>query len=301
MDVKRTPDRHFRGLKDYAFEPHYVLIPDGEGGTLRMHYVDEGPEAAPVLLLLHGQGQWAYMYRHMIPLFVAAGFRVIAPDYIGFGRSDKLVRQEDYTFQRHIDWLTSFLRGLELQTISAYMFDWGAFFGLRLAMEQSDVFDRIVISNGRLPTGDEPQSQWFLDWRERMRASDTFPMGELVNKGVRTPLSVEEIAAYEAPYPDESYKTGPRQCPEILPVTPDNVASDINRNAWKRMGSWTKSVLTLFSSGFPGAQGAGLLLDHVPGCAGQPHHTYDDLSFYLTEDAGVDIAARIIAFLHKEL
>ena len=296
MDVKRTPDRYFRDLKDYAYHPHYALIPDGAGGTLRMHYVDEGPAHAPVILLLHGQGQWAYMFRHMLPILVAAGYRVIAPDYIGFGRSDKLVHQDDYTFQRHIDWLTAFLRGLELQDVTAYMFDWGAFFGLRIAAEHPDIFDRIIVSNGRLPTGDEPQSAWFLEWRDRMRVSETFPMGELVNKGVTAPLSEDVIAVYEAPFPEESFKTGPRQCPEILPVSPDNVASATNREAWSRLADWKKPILTLFSTGFPGAQGPGLLLDHIPGCNGQPHHTYDNLSFYLTEDAGEDIAQRITAF-----
>ncbi len=296
MDVRRTPDRYFRDLQDYAFDPHYALIPDGAGGTLRIHYVDEGVTSAPILLLLHGQGQWVYMFRHMIPICVRAGFRVIAPDYIGFGRSDKLVNQQDYTFQRHVDWVTSFVTGLELGDVTAYMFDWGAFFGLRLASEHPALFNNIIVSNGRLPTGDEPQSQWFLDWRARMRASDTFPMGELVNTGTRRSLSDTEIAAYEAPYPEESYKTGPRQCPEILPVTPDNAASDVNRAAWARLAAWDRPMLTLFSTGFPGAQGPHLLLDHIPGCAGQPHHIYDDLSFYLTEDAGADIAERIVAF-----
>lgn len=297
MQPLRTPDERFASLPEYDFAPHYLSIPDERFGSLRMHYVEEGPADGPVLLLLHGQGSWAYLYRRMIPLLVASGFRVIAPDYIGFGRSDKLPSTEDYSFQRHIDWLTSFLDAMVLRDVTAYLFDWGGFFGLRIAAERPEFFGRLVLSNTMLPTGRGSGRAWFIKWREEQFALPRFPQGEMVNEGVVKKLAPGIIAAYDAPYPDESYKTGPRRFPMILPILADDPAAIANAQAWEILAGWDKPVLTLYSAAFAGgAMGPEQILGHLPGARGQPHALLQDASFYLTEDQGDDIARRIADF-----
>lgn len=293
--VLRTPDSRFRALPGYDFRPRYLQIADARFGRLRMHYLDEGSKRAPVVLLLHGQGSWAYLYRKMIPVLVAAGYRVIVPDYIGFGRSDKLVRLEDYSFQQHIDWLTAFLDGARLTGVTAFMFDWGGYFGLRIAAERPEFFGRIVLSNTMLPKGMSQGREWFVKWREKQFALPRFPQGEMVNDGVVHKLSPEVIAAYDAPYPDETYKTGPRRFPMILPIMDDDPASIANASAWDTLSGWQKPVLTLFS-----ARGGGMRPDalqaHLPGARGQPHALIDEASFYIVEDQPLVLAQHLIAF-----
>lgn len=297
MQALRTPDERFGGLPEYAFAPHYVSVPDERFGKLRMHHLDEGSPEAPVILLLHGQGCWCYLYRRMIPLLVAAGFRVIAPDYIGFGRSDKLPSTEDYTFQRHIDWLTAFLDALELRGVTAYLFDWGGFFGLRIAAERPEFFGRLVLSNTNLPTGQGTGRDWFIRWREEQFALPRFPQGEMVNGGVVRKLPPEIIAAYDAPYPDEGYKTGPRRFPMILPIMADDPAAMANARAWDVLAGWRKPVLTLYSATFAGgAMGPERILAHIPGAQGQDHALLTDCNFYLVEDQPEELARRIVRF-----
>lgn len=297
MQPLRTPEERFGNLPGFNFAPRYVSVPDDRFGSLRLHYLDEGPASAPVILLLHGQGCWCYLYRRMIPLLVAAGFRVIAPDYIGFGRSDKLPSTEDYTFQRHLDWLTACLDQLGLRDVTAYLFDWGGFFGLRLAAERPEFFARIALSNTMLPTGRGGGAGWFIKWREEQFALPKFPQGEMVNDGVVKKLAPEIIAAFDAPYPDESYKTGPRRFPMILPILPDDPAAIANFRAWEVLANWQKPVLTLYSAAFAGsAMGPERLLAHLPGARGQDHALLPDCSFYLVEDQTAELARRIAAF-----
>lgn len=293
----RTPEERFDNLPEYPFAPHYAEIPDPEFGALRMHYLDEGPRNGPVILLLASQGCWSYIYRRMIPQLASAGHRVIAPDYIGFGRSDKLPETDDYSFQRHIDWNTAFLDQLELRGITGYLFDWGGFFGLRIAAERPEIFARLVLSNTNLPHGDAPGAAWFLGWREEQFAKPEFPQGEMVNEGTRRELRPEIIAAFDAPYPDERYKTGPRRFPMILPITADDPASPANTAAWEKLGHWTRPVLTLYSKDFEGtAMGPERILGHIPGCQGQPHHLLQDAGFYIVEDQPAELARRLIDF-----
>jgi len=293
----RTPEERFLNLPEFGFTPHYLTVPDERFGDLRMHYVEEGPADAPVVLLLHGQGSWAYLYRRMIPLLVTSGFRVIAPDYIGFGRSDKLPATGDYTFQRHIDWLTAFLDKLALRDITAYLFDWGGFFGLRIAAERPEFFARLVLSNTNLPTGQGTGNAWFIRWREEQFAMPRFPQGEMVNDGVVRKLRPEIIAAFDAPYPDENYKTGPRRFPMILPILADDPAAIANARAWEMLAGWQKPVLTLYSAAFAGgAMGPDRVLAHLPGARGQPHALLKDANFYITEDQGEEVARRIVEF-----
>jgi haloalkane dehalogenase len=296
IEPLRTPEERFRDLPDFAFAPHYLDVPDPLYGRLRMHYLDEGPRGAPVVLLLHGQGCWTYAWRHFVAPLAAAGFRVVAPDYVGFGRSDKLVDTAHYSFQGHLDWLCAFMEGLALREVTAYLFDWGAFFGLRLAAERPEFFARIAVSNGNLPMGRSGGREWFLKWREEQFALPRFPQGAMVNSGVVRKLAPEIVAAYDAPYPEERYKTGPRRFPMILPIWPDDPACIANAVAWERLGSWTKPVLTLFSAGLGGNMGPELIEAHVPGARGQPHARLEPAGFYVIEDQAAELAARIVAF-----
>lgn len=293
----RSPDQRFVGLPEYAFRPNYIELPDQDFGSLRMHYVDEGPEDGNIILLLHGQGCWSYIFRRMIPELTAAGHRVIAPDFIGFGRSDKLPDTEDYTFKKHVGWLTAFSQALELEHITAYLFDWGGFFGLRIAAEHPEIFDRIALSNTQLPTGDAPGREWFINWRTEQFAMPKFPQGEMVNDGARNKLSAETIAAFDSPYVDESYKTGPRRFPMILPISPDMDSVPENLAAWEKLADWTKPVLTLFSADFKGtAMGPEKLLNHIPGTRGQNHELLKDAGFYIVEDKPLELARSLIEF-----
>jgi haloalkane dehalogenase len=300
MNILRTPEDRFTGLPEYGFEPHYVDIPDAVFGKLRMHYLDEGPANGHVIVLLHGQGCWAYIFRHMIPVIADAGFRVICPDFIGFGRSDKLPSTENYSFNRHIAWLKSFFAELQLSGTDAYMFDWGGYFGLRIAAEEPTLFDRIVLSNTQLPAGDSPGREWFINWRAEQFALPRFPQGGMVNEGSRKDLPVEIIAAFDAPYPDESFKTGPRRFPMILPISPDMDGVPENIAAWKKLANWTKPVLTVFSKDFEGtAMGPEKILQHIPGCRGQKHVLLKDAGFYIVEDKPIELARYITEFANS--
>jgi haloalkane dehalogenase len=297
MTVIRTPDACFDNLPNYDFKPHYLEVPDEKFGRLRMHYLDEGPADGQIILLMHGQGCWSYIFRDMIPVLVGGGYRIIAPDYIGFGRSDKLPSTEDYSFQKHIDWLTAFFRGMQLEGITAYLFDWGGFFGLRIAAEHPEIFERIALSNTQLPTGDSPGRDWFINWRAEQFALPQFPQGEMVNSGVKNKLSAETIAAFDAPYIDETFKTGPRRFPMILPISPDDPAAPANKIAWAKLASWGKPVLTLYSSDFTGSSmGPDKILNQIPGTRGQNHALLDNAGFYIVEDKATELAERLLEF-----
>jgi haloalkane dehalogenase len=297
MKIIRTPDDRFDNLAEFAFEPHYIEIPDQQFGSLRMHYVDEGPADGKTMLLLHGQGCWSYIYRLMIPVFADAGYRVVAPDYIGFGRSDKLPEPDDYTFEKHVAWLTSFLSQMHLGDVTAMMFDWGGFFGLRIAAEHPEFFERICLSNTQLPTGDSGGAEWFINWRAEQFALPKFPQGEMVNDGAHFEMTPETIAAFDAPYPDESYKTGPRRFPMILPISSDMPSIPENLAAWEQLSNWQKPTLTLFSASFAGtSMGPEKMLAHIPGARGQDHGLLEEASFYIVEDQPGELARRLLAF-----
>jgi len=290
MDILRTPDERFTDLPGYAYEPHYLIV-DG----LRMHYVDEGD--GPVILLLHGEPTWSYLYRTMIPPLVTAGFRVVAPDLIGFGRSDKLAAKEDYSYARHAGWMHAFLDGLDLSDITLFCQDWGALIGLRVAAEAAHRFARIAVGNGALPTGDHPMSQAFLDWQTYARTSPTFNIGKIVAKGCVHSLDDAEIAAYDAPFPGDEFKAGARAFPLLVPTAPDDPASEANRTAWKIYCSWDKPFLTLFSDSDPIMRGGETVWQKlVPGAQGQPHRTIAKAGHFLQEDAGPELADALIRF-----
>ncbi len=292
-DVRRTPDARFAGLPDYPFEPHYTDL----AGGLRMHHVDEGPAdgsgPGPVLML-HGEPSWSYLYRRMIPVFAGAGRRAVAPDLIGFGRSDKPTRPETYSYQQHMDWLTEWLVALDLRRITLICQDWGSLLGLRLAAENEERFDAIVVANGFLPTGDRDPGTAFKVWRAFSRWSPVLPVGRIVATGTRRTLTRAERAAYDAPFPDASYKVGARVFPGLVPISPDDPAAPANTRAWEALGRWEKPFLTLFGAHDPILGKADKPLQaHVPGAQGQPHARVAG-GHFVQEDAGEEIARRVL-------
>ena len=224
MQCLRTPDARFEKLPDYPFEPHYVDI-DG----MRMHYVEEGPTEAAPILLLHGEPSWSFLYRHMIPPLADAGFRVIAPDLFGFGKSDKPVQKSDYSYAGHVAWMRAFIEQLDLTGITLFCQDWGSLVGLRLAAENEDRFARIALANGGLPTGDQPMPRAFIHWRRFAMHSPWFPIGKIIQKATVSELPPEVVAGYDAPFPSSKFKAGARAFPSLVPITPDDPASDANR------------------------------------------------------------------------
>jgi haloalkane dehalogenase len=298
MDALRTPDERFDSLPNYPFAPHYVNAPDADGGTLRVHYVDEGPADADPVLLLHGEPSWSFLYRKMIPVFVGAGLRAVAPDLVGFGRSDKPAARADYTYQRHVDWMRSVVEQLDLRRTILVGQDWGGLIGLRLVAEHEDRFSRVVAANTFLPTGDRHPGEAFLAWQKFSQETETFPVGRIVNGGCTTDLPLEVIAAYDAPFPDERYKEGARQFPVLVPTRPDDPAADANRAAWKALERWKKPFLTAFSDSDPITAGADAVLKgRVPGASGQPHTTIGGAGHFLQEDRGEELAAVIVEFV----
>jgi len=293
MDVIRTPDDRFTGLPDYPFEPHYAVLAD----DVRLHYVDEGPRDADVVLMLHGEPSWSYLYRHLVPVFADAGRRAIAPDLVGFGRSDKPTRIGDYTYQRHVDWLREWIEQLDLRRITLLCQDWGSLLGLRLAAEQEDRFDRIVVANGFLPTGDRDPGVAFKVWRLFATRSPILPIGRIVATGTKRRLSPAERAAYDAPFPSATYKAGARAFPALVPTSPTDPAVPANRAAWERLGLWEKPFLTLFGKDDPILGRADKpLQEHVPGARNQPHARLSG-SHFVQEDAGAEIARRTVEWM----
>lgn len=285
MTVLRTPDEQFTNLPDFPFSPHYVGIEDEDFGPLRIHYLDEGPSAAPVIFCLHGEPTWSFLYRKMIPHFVSAGFRVVAPDLVGFGRSDKLSGREDYTYARHVGWMRQLIEALNLRNITLVAQDWGGMLGLRLATELDERFSAISLSNTGLPTGDQAMSEAFLKWQRWSQEDETFDIGFIVNLFGRGSLSSDEMEAYRAPFPSDEYKAGARQFPSLVPTRPDDPASEANRKAWLALTHWEKPMLLCFSDGDPITAGADApFLKLVPGTRGQPHTTLSGRHFIQEED-----------------
>jgi haloalkane dehalogenase len=293
MEFLRTPDERFANLPGYPFEPHYVQV-DG----LRMHYVDEGPPTADPVLLLHGEPSWSYLYRKMIPTITAAGLRAVAPDLIGFGKSDKPTSQDDYTYQAHVDWTASLVLQLDLTRITLVCQDWGGLIGLRIAAEHPDRFARIVAANTFLPTGDTPPGEAFLRWQTFSQTAPSLPIGNIVRGGCRTELLPEVIASYDAPFPDDTYKAGARKFPALVPTRPDDPASAPNRKAWETLGAWQKPFLCAFSDEDPITRGGnGAFQRMVPGTKGMPHTTITGGGHFLQEDRGEELAKVVVDFI----
>ncbi|NNC78309.1 MAG: haloalkane dehalogenase [Woeseiaceae bacterium] len=295
MTALRTPDSRFESLPGYTFAPHYVEI-DG----LRMHYVDEGPRDAEPVLLLHGEPSWSYLYRHMIPPLVASGHRVVAPDLIGFGKSDKPARKSEYSFAGHVAWMKQFLEAIALEHINLFCQDWGSLIGLRVAAENEGRFARIVLANGGLPTGDQEMPKAFKIWRAFALYSPLFPIGRIIQSGTVAELPADVIAAYDAPFPSSKYKAGARAFPALVPSKPDDPAAPANREAWKTFGRWEKPFLTAFSNRDPITRGGDKPWQtHVPGAREQQHVIMRNAGHFLQEEKGPELAGIISEFIHR--
>lgn len=295
MELLRTPDERFANLPGYPFAPHYVEV---EG--VRIHYIDEGPSDAAPVLLMHGEPSWSYLYRKMIPVITAAGYRTIAPDLVGFGRSDKPARREDYTYQRHVDWMRGLLEQLDLRHITLVGQDWGGLIGLRLAAEHEERFARIVAANTGLPTGDHPMGEAFMAWQRYSQEVPDLHIGGIIKGGCVNDLPPEIIAAYDAPFPDNRYKEGARQFPLLVPTRPDDPAAPANRKAWEVLGRWQEPFLTAYSDSDLITRGADQLFQKViPGAKGQPHTTIVGAGHFLQEDMGPELAQTVVDFIAR--
>lgn len=299
MKILRTPDSRFANLPDYNFDPHYLMVDDSEDSELRVHYLDEGPRDADPVLLLHGEPSWCYLYRKMIPILTAAGHRVIAPDLPGFGRSDKPESRTDYTYQRHVNWMQSVLDQLDLNNITLFCQDWGGLIGLRLVAENPDRFARVAAGNTILPTGDHDLGEGFRKWQQFSQETPQFHVGGTIKSGTVTKLSQAVIDAYNAPFPDESYKEGARQFPLLVPSTPDDPASENNRAAWIELSKWTKPFITLFSDSDPVTAGGDRIMQKlIPGTKGQAHTIVANGGHFLQEDQGEKVAKLLVQFIY---
>jgi len=296
MRVLRTPEHCFDNLPDYDFAANYLQLADS---TLRMHYLDEGANnQGSTILLMHGEPSWSYLYRKMIPGLVKAGHRVIAPDLIGFGRSDKPAERSDYSYQSHLSWLTDCLHQLDLKGVVLFCQDWGGLLGLRLLAAEPERFSAVVVANTFLPTGDTEPSDAFINWREFSQTVPEFPVGGIIKGATVSELAETVIAAYNAPYPDESYKAGARQFPLLVPISPDDPESQNNRDAWKVLSAFDKPFLTAFSDQDPITVGGDKYFQkNVPGCNGQSHVTIKDGGHFLQEDKGEELAELVNKFI----
>lgn len=291
MEIARTPDDRFTDLEGYAFAPHYTDL-----GDVRMHRVDEG--AGEPVLLLHGEPTWSYLYRTMIPVLTGAGLRAVAPDLIGFGRSDKPLDPAAYTYQSHVDWTWALIESLGLDGITLVGQDWGSLIGLRLVAEHPDRFARVVMANGFLPTGDvAPPPAWFA-FRDATISAEIFDVPRFVQAGCVTTLSPQVRAGYDAPFPAEEYKVAARRFPQLVPATPDDPATIPNRAAWEVLSKFDKPFLTAFSDQDKIFRGVDRFLHAgIPGCAGQPHTTIEGAGHFVQEDKGPELAAVVASFV----
>ncbi len=294
MPIIRTPEERFENLPDYNFEPHYMMIDE-----CRVHYLDEGE--GEVVLCLHGEPSWSFLYRKMIPP-LAAGHRVVVPDFIGFGKSDKYTEMEEYSFQMHRDTLTAFLDKLELSDMTLVCQDWGGLIGLRVASEMPDRFARLVIMNTGLPTGEGEVGEGFMAWRTYVENTPDLPLGQIMQMAMGDPdrLTPELIAAYEAPFPDRQYKAGAQMWPLLVPIKPDDPGADSMRKARDVFSEWTKPCLVMFSDSDPVTSGGDAIMrELIPSAKDQPEITIAGAGHFLQEENGEELAQNILEFMER--
>ena len=333
MKLLRTPDARFENLPGFPFEPHYTDVPDGEGGSLRIHHVEEGPKGGPAVLCMHGQPTWSYLYRHMVPVLTDAGLRVLAPDLVGFGRSDKPAAREDYSYERQVEWMTAWLVENDVRGATFVGQDWGGLIGLRMVAENPERFERVVAANTGLPApvgvseeraeavrrfrreaptptmedvmgalsqGDpERPEMTFAYWQKWCWETPDIPIGLLVAGTVDgRALTPEEVAAYDAPFPDPSYKMGPRAMPSQVPTLSDDPSLEANLRAWEVFSKWEKPFLCAFTDNDPVTGGmAPILRQRIPGAGGQPHRTIQGGGHFLQEGRGEELAKIVAEFV----
>ena len=301
MQVLRTADEHFAHLPEFPYVPRYCEISDQDGGALRVAWVEDGPAEADPVLMLHGEPSWSFLYRRMIPILAAAGHRVICPDLVGFGRSDKPTRIEDHTYARHVEWMRALAFDvLDLRNVTLVGQDWGGLLGLRLAAEHPHRFAHIVVANTGLPTGDLPMPEIWWNFRKAIQTAPEIQVGRFVEAGCVRPMSDDVRAAYDAPFPDDSYSAAPRAMPGLVPTSPDDPATAANRAAWKALSDSTTPMLVAFSDRDPiTGPMAGIFASQMRGAAGIDHPTIANAGHFLQEDAGEELAGAIARFLAR--
>ena len=327
MQVIRTPEERFENLKNYPFEANYVEVPAGDGTELRMHYLDEGQ--GEIILCMHGQPSWSYLYRKMIPVFVEAGYRVIAPDLIGFGKSDKPVNRGDYTYASHVFWMKGFIESLNLTGMTIIGQDWGSLIGFRLVAENVDRFARVVASNGGLPDAKGIPDEMAPHLNELLASTPALPVGEMfarlsgpmedrpqfmywvrhtgahpdfhpaeVMKASLNHCDDDEYRAWAAPFPSEDYIAGARQFPSLVPIIPDNPAIPANRAAWEVLEKFEKPWITAYGDSDPVTKGAEQrFIDSIPGAKGQAHTIIKGAGHFIQDDAGEELARVVVEFI----
>ncbi|MFD9892057.1 haloalkane dehalogenase [Amycolatopsis sp. NPDC059027] len=299
MRLLRTPEDRFTDLPGFAFEPRHVDLPDPHGGLIRVGYVEAGPSDGPPVLLLHGEPSWSYLYRKMLPVLAGAGLRAIAPDLVGFGRSDKPAEIADHSYARHVGWMRAFaFAALDLRDVTLVGQDWGGLIGLRLVAENPDRFARVVAANTGLPTGDVDMPKVWWAFHDAVEKAQVLDIGRVVQAGCRTELPEEVRAAYDAPFPNEMYKAGPRAMPSLVPTRPDDPASEANRAAWRTLTELDLPLLCAFSDGDPiTGPMAPVLQRSMKGAQGLEHPTIPDAGHFLQEDAGERLAEHVASFV----
>ncbi len=301
MNVLRTPDDRFHDLPDFDYEPRYAEIPDGEGGRLRMAYVEAGPSHGPVALLLHGEPTWSFLYRHVMRELAGAGIRSVAVDLVGFGRSDKPESTADHSYARHVEWVRALAFDvLDLGEVTLVGQDWGGLIGLRLVAEQPDRFASVVAANTGLPTGDHDMPEVWWQFRLAVEKAEDLDIGRLVRAGCVRPMAAEVRAAYDAPFPSEEYKAGPRAMPTLVPTAPDDPATEANRAAWSVLTTWDRPFLVSFSDSDPITAGmAPILRRSIPGASGLDHPVVENAGHFLQEDAGERLGEVVAEFMRR--
>jgi haloalkane dehalogenase len=301
MQTVRTPGDRFENLPEFPYAPRYCDLSDGDGGTLRVAWVEDGPESADPVLMLHGEPSWSYLYRKMIPILVAAGHRVVCPDLVGFGRSDKPTRRADHSYARHVEWMRALAFDvLDLRNVILVGQDWGGLIGLRLAAEHPERFSRLVVANTGLPDGDQPMAEIWWQFREAITTAPELNIGAFVQSGCRRPMSDEVRAAYDAPFPDDEYCAGPRAMPGLVPTAPDDPASAANKAAWAKLSVSSTPMLVAFSDSDPITGPMGEIFRHaMRGAQGIDHPLIRDAGHFVQEDAGEELASHIVEFLSR--
>lgn len=299
MRVLRTPDERFADLPGFGWTPRYAEVPDGDGGSLRMAYVEAGPADGEPVLLLHGEPSWSFLYRTMIPVLADASLRAIAPDLVGFGRSDKPAEISDHSYARHVEWVRALAFDvLDLTGVTLVGQDWGGLIGLRLVAEHPERFARVVAANTGLPTGDHPMPKVWWAFREAVAKAPSLDIGRFVQAGCRTPMSDEVRAGYDAPFPDGTYQAAARAMPTLVPTSPDDPATQANRAAWQVLSSSDIPFLCAFSDSDPITGPMGPILQRaMPGAVGREHPTITGAGHFLQEDAGPALAAAVVDFI----
>lgn len=308
MSILRTPDECFAGLPEYAFEPHYLEIEDARFGTLRMHYLDEGPKDAPIALMLHGEPTWCFLYRKIIPRVVAAGFRAIAPDYIGFGRSDKLSDRSSYTYQNHVDWMAQFVDEMDISGATLVLQDWGGPIGLRLLSERPNRFEAVLLGNTVLPNCEPPPlgiEDWpgpiVEPWAKSTAHATDFDVGYIIRSVFVGKPDPAVVAAYEAPYPTPAHKVGVLEFPSMIPLTADSPGIAENRRTWRFLEGFTKPFVTAFSETDPGTKPwERVFQERIPGAHGQPHIEILHCGHFIQEEGSEAFSAALIELLQRQ-